>query len=805
MNGKDMLNVIRKMDDKYIEVSEGYRDDERMIHEAMKTGSYRKTAVAALALVMCAAAAIVLIVIKPKTTNEKMPTDNIGNSVSVTDKENTEKAKSQFTFNTKGFKEAYEKYCSLDEKSLKDEKSIKSYYKYLLYEDIAVCLGEPDIRYERIRGIDDDGVRNESNDIKYYVWTFDDGYRISACNGGNLPTDDRISYDYYTVYFECIFDGVKIEGEIDKLIKDESDIAELEDIINRIINRQSFDDEDYYKKTSGDGFCNFPYLYEYKTLTDKYTIQRFVDTEDTTESSDLQYPQDLIHNEEGHLGVYAVTSRNKNWDYYYLLAMGNHLDNHPAPAKNLIDVKNLLGEPDRIEDLNGKEVYCYVLGEFTLKTYEGEERIVRKLIYNDDEVIHSDEVKEETKPEQTQTPEPSDEPSPYGEGNQNISFDYKQFDGTIIQPTIEEHDRIVSEDNLPKGHFDNPAADRPTFQEVRFFETEDAAYVAFYEDDTLYVFDGNSLKDSGKKTDSTMFYCSEPVNGAAYVGGTYYTSSGDIKGIFSIDINTWEIKRIIDTSDEEVTSSKVIGLKLYYVTCSPHQYHDNAVFSLKCYDIEKNTISCLISRIPADICRIIGYDSELYFDAIIKASDNTHIVCHVDPKMKVHVLYAGDGTLCDIQEDKIYIYDHKAKYDSEQNETKGYDYYLYTYDKNGRLLNTRIKDIEKDGYDNCCQYSGSTWFLTTFYKGKLLEYNTTGFSLYDQLKNRHERIMAVDLSDIKKFEECDRKYLFTTNVINDKLYIYTELTDKLYEFDGKNVRSYDVPEKNARFYPTTKF
>lgn len=64
MEGKDMLYAFTAIDEKYIEASEKYRKDEKMINEAMRGRSHRKAAVAALSAIICMAV-LSVVVIKP--------------------------------------------------------------------------------------------------------------------------------------------------------------------------------------------------------------------------------------------------------------------------------------------------------------------------------------------------------------------------------------------------------------------------------------------------------------------------------------------------------------------------------------------------------------------------------------------------------------------------------------------------------------------------------------------------------------------------------------------------------------------
>lgn len=85
MKGKDIFNAFTKIDEEYIEESERFCSDEKMIYEAMKGRTHRRAAAIALAAVLCVAVFAVL-VIKPKITDEKTPTDNIGNNVIISEK-----------------------------------------------------------------------------------------------------------------------------------------------------------------------------------------------------------------------------------------------------------------------------------------------------------------------------------------------------------------------------------------------------------------------------------------------------------------------------------------------------------------------------------------------------------------------------------------------------------------------------------------------------------------------------------------------------------------------------------------------
>lgn len=147
MDGKEMIDMVRKIDEKYLDASENYRSDEKMIQEAMKGRWHIKAAAIALAAVLCAAVLAVL-VIKPKITDEKRSEENTDNVIGSS---NDKKTKETYLIDQEESKKIY-KELTEEERELQIVTSMYIGYQHLTdqqYEELAKIKKD----YEKMEGM----------------------------------------------------------------------------------------------------------------------------------------------------------------------------------------------------------------------------------------------------------------------------------------------------------------------------------------------------------------------------------------------------------------------------------------------------------------------------------------------------------------------------------------------------------------------------------------------------------------------------------------------------------------------------
>ena len=59
---------------------------------------------------------------------------------------------------------------------------------------------------------------------------------------------------------------------------------------------------------------------------------------------------------------------------------------------NLKDTERIIGKPDYIEEIEGKQVYCYKTGDYMLKIYEEKDGLCAE-VNNKDQILYSKEIK----------------------------------------------------------------------------------------------------------------------------------------------------------------------------------------------------------------------------------------------------------------------------------------------------------------------------------------------------------------------------------------------------------------------------
>lgn len=414
MNGKRMLDILTRLDEDIIEESERYKADEKLIADSKKHGSY-KAVILALSFVLCIVVivgAVIKNVIISDSDEDKASVGkeavNKNGKNSKNDFGKTEDKEIVFSFDSKGYREVSEKLDILEEKAIKGG-------KYFLYKDIVECLGEPDISYERIKDSTTTGSdSNENGVISAYKWVFDDGFYICAENGDN----DSSLVDHFGIVSGCYIDGVDISGDFEDVAKDEEGFSELEDMIQRILDRKSFEDAPYYKGTKVDRLLNgsIPDRKCRFIDTEKFYIKRNIDAEYTGGSFYYRYPNDVILSAEEtqnikdqyesivirHMQTGGITIDGagdyQSMEYRYVMKMHDSVTN----AKDFNDVENIIGEPDQIGYMDGNEAYCYSVGKFTLKIIKEKYGIAREVVFNDNDVILSRGVRAE---QNVKTPE----------------------------------------------------------------------------------------------------------------------------------------------------------------------------------------------------------------------------------------------------------------------------------------------------------------------------------------------------------------------------------------------------------------
>lgn len=410
MDGKKFLDLLTKLDEDIIEGSERYKSDEKLIADSKRQRNYKAAGVFSIGLALCIAL-ISIIVIKNVTVFESddgkasvgkeaaNAGKNKGNNVHKPDdkkgtdtEDNANKKEIAFSFKSNGYKDVCEKLERLKEKAVRSKNEVYG-ERYILYDDLIECLGEPNIRYERIKGTNGGTDSSDNGARSAYKWLLDDGFYISAENGV-IATSLDIEPNYFGIGSGCNIDGVEISGDFEKVAKDEEGFAELEDMISRILNRKSFEDAPYFRETKIDTMLwnSRPNMACRIINTDRFSVEREIDPDITLGSFYYRYPNDEIRNLDMIGGSIVIDGAGdyRGMDWRYVMEMFNSIYN----TKSFNEVKEIIGEPDRIEDLNGIEIYCYTIGKFTLKAYEEKTGIVRDLIFNEDEVLYSRGVME---------------------------------------------------------------------------------------------------------------------------------------------------------------------------------------------------------------------------------------------------------------------------------------------------------------------------------------------------------------------------------------------------------------------------
>ncbi len=300
-----------------------------------------------------------------------------------------------FTFDTKEYRHAYAKYCELKEKTASKGSG-------LTYDELVDILGKPDESCERIKAYKD------YKDISAFSWKFEGGYFIDARNGFYQGSDkDKSEYEPegdFRYNFGCVIDGIRYSGDFGAVGQDEAGMKQLADVIQRINKRKGFEDAEYFinpeELTDTPDYYPFnsvpPYIVPMQRFSlygrgnGPYTFGSSATVEysmiiASVKESDLKISFD---SDTRKVGVYDPDDNSDEYRYVYMIKIGNSSDlswinnrsdigieaEYVERMGNCIDmdstvedVRKRLGEPDRIEDEDGTQIYCYILGKCTLR------------------------------------------------------------------------------------------------------------------------------------------------------------------------------------------------------------------------------------------------------------------------------------------------------------------------------------------------------------------------------------------------------------------------------------------------------
>lgn len=307
-----------------------------------------------------------------------------------------------------------------------------------------------------------------------------------------------------------------------------------------------------------------------------------------------------------------------------------------------------------------------------------------------------------------------------------------QQTGTPLQLTgvPETEDRFAADPALGDGSFSDAAMDRMVYTGIRFYESKGSIYMFHHEYSPVYRYENGSFVKTQTRPAEQQFFSTGTYEGYAYVGGVFHCVGGNESGLFRVDLATGEVEKYIDCR-EIVSSVAVSGNRIYYSTRTSDLSWE-AVYSLKCADVESRRITRLLSDVPFAIRDLRIEGDALYFSS----SDG---VRYIRSDMTLGLIGTGNVSSYTVCDGAVYICG--TAWDEE---TPDRICTVSGYDGQGNPLGSvsiRQRFGENGGSKDNRYYMGSPQDGLTVYDGRVVLFDAKGVYLQDIATGEEEKIL----------------------------------------------------------------
>lgn len=294
-------------------------------------------------------------------------------------------------------------------------------------------------------------------------------------------------------------------------------------------------------------------------------------------------------------------------------------------------------------------------------------------------------------------------------------------DGTVygeIKLTVskERKDKFTKELLLADRYVSDPSAKRFESLRFRFFDNEGDTYMIYREIGHVLKYENGSFIDTGIYPVAMQFFTSGSYKGYTYVGGEFHCYGGNEKGLFRVNLSNSVVEKVIDC-DEEVVSVAVDGPQVYYSTQTGFR-QDDARYSLKCADIEKKTITSIISDAEYPISDLQLVDGDLYFKSV------------------------GEGIRCITPDRTLKYYQTPCwPYYTVDNNTIYIDAPICIDDTNDKKPGISAYNMQGEWLGSVEMKTGREYDMITVYKGRVVFCDDEGIWLQDIISGEIEKIV----------------------------------------------------------------
>ena len=354
--------------------------------------------------------------------------------------------------------------------------------------------------------------------------------------------------------------------------------------------------------------------------------------------------------------------------------------------------------------------------------------------------------------------------------------------GIVLTITEDSNDRFsaVSGPITDNVHTDGSKGDRPLYDGIRFFEDGEATYMIYAEYRPLYLLEGTkrvgSSHSSSHSSTELLFFANGTNDGWTYAGGAFHCVGGYEKGLFRVNLQSGEIEKVIDCS-ETVSSAVVAQGKIFYASRSG--FGDQALYSLKRADPEKEKIECLLSDADYPISDLKMIGETLYFRSFPQG------IFFITPDLSLHLIPSPSVNSYCVRDGIIYTF----SVTSDKAWTKR-EKTIRAFSENGELLASRsFEEFSESGVmQNVRYYSGGSRDSLTVYQGKIVSFDESGFYLEDLFNGSREKILDCVFTGTQEDGYVQGGFYLSVSktIFNGKLYL--QYGDTIVEYDGGTVR-----------------